>query len=127
LIYGAIQVTNSRGFPHAVHQIAHILGKTASSGWEYPCVTLKIDFNTTSLLFSGMKKYVLLMINRYLGIAKIISVLIIFADPLTNHPVLGDTAIELTYMLFGVGSMRGVARPIKLHALGTNTVTRALR
>ena len=67
------------------------------------------------------------MNNRFLGIAMIIGVLPIVADSLTNGPTaLGDTSTELTYMLFGIGGMCGVAGLIKLNALGTNTVARAL-
>ncbi len=66
------------------------------------------------------------MNNRFLGVAMSISVLLIFADSLTNNPGLGDTSTELTYMLFGFGGMCGVAGIIRLNALGTNTVARAL-
>ena len=66
------------------------------------------------------------MNNRFLGIAMIIGVLLIFADSLTNGPALGEASTELTYMLFGIGGMCGVAGLIQLNALGTNTVARAL-
>jgi len=56
----------------------------------------------------------------------IIGVLLIFTDAVTNGPALGDTATEITYMLFGIGGMCGITGLIKLNALGTNTVARAL-
>jgi hypothetical protein len=66
------------------------------------------------------------MNSRFLGIAMIIGVLLIFADSLTNGPVQGVTSTELTYMLFGIGGMCGIVGLIKLNALGQNTVARAL-
>ncbi len=66
------------------------------------------------------------MSTRWLGIAMIIGTLAFIVQDLIYDVEMGNTSSRLALLLFCVGGICGVTGLIKLNALGSNTVARAL-